>query len=74
MGESWKPVEWQYQKNTAANAVRRIKGVRGVTNMILLQAARRACEIKRRFRMPSGATPKSMPIASLSKRRGSEVI
>src|SRR4030081_2163166 len=30
-------VEWQYQKNTAENAVRRLKGVRGVINHIVLK-------------------------------------
>src|ERR1700730_11007099 len=29
-------VEWQYQKNTAESAVRRIKGVKGVSNLIQL--------------------------------------
>jgi osmotically-inducible protein OsmY len=42
-------VEWQYQKNTAANAVRRIKGVRGVTNMILLKPRAEPAEIKRKI-------------------------
>lgn len=30
-------VEWQYQRQTAENAVRRIKGVKGVSNTILLK-------------------------------------
>ena len=37
-------VEWQYQRSTAENAVRRIKGVKGVSNLIQLKpraAARR---------------------------------
>jgi osmotically-inducible protein OsmY len=39
-------VEWQYQKNTAENAVRRIKGVKGVTNLILLKPRAQPSEIK----------------------------
>ena len=30
-------VEWQYQRSTAENAVRRIKGVKGVTNSVTLK-------------------------------------
>src|SRR6202158_5311175 len=30
-------VEWQYQRQTAENAVRHVKGVRGVSNMIQLK-------------------------------------
>jgi osmotically-inducible protein OsmY len=39
-------VEWQYQKNTAETAVRRIKGVKGVINSITLQPRATAQEIK----------------------------
>jgi osmotically-inducible protein OsmY len=39
-------VEWQYQKNTAEDAVRRIKGVKGVTNSILLKPRAQPSEIK----------------------------
>jgi osmotically-inducible protein OsmY len=39
-------VEWQYQKNTAETAVRRIKGVKGVINSITLQPRATAREIK----------------------------
>jgi osmotically-inducible protein OsmY len=42
-------VEWQYQKNTAENAVRRIKGVRGVSNMILLKPRAEPSEIKKKI-------------------------
>ena len=42
-------VEWQYQKNTAESAVRRIKGVNGVTNMILLKPRAQPAEIKRKI-------------------------
>ena len=39
-------VEWQYQKNTAENAVRRIKGVKGVSNLIVLKPSAEPTEIK----------------------------
>src|SRR5690242_1751935 len=39
-------VEWQYQKNTAENAVRRIKGVKGVSNPIVLKPSAEPTEIK----------------------------
>jgi osmotically-inducible protein OsmY len=39
-------VEWQYQKNTAENAVRRIKGVKGVSNLIVLKPRAEPTEIK----------------------------
>jgi osmotically-inducible protein OsmY len=42
-------VEWQYQKNTAETAVRRIKGVKGVTNYISLKPRAEPAEIKRKI-------------------------
>jgi osmotically-inducible protein OsmY len=39
-------VEWQYQKNAAENAVRRIKGVKGVSNLIVLKPRVQPEEIK----------------------------
>jgi osmotically-inducible protein OsmY len=39
-------VEWQYQKNTAENAVRRIKGVKRVSNLIVLKPRAEPTEIK----------------------------
>lgn len=42
-------VEWQYQKNTAENAVRRIKGVKGVTDLIHLKPRAEPAEIKRKI-------------------------
>jgi osmotically-inducible protein OsmY len=43
------PVEWQYQRNTAEAAVRRIKGVRGVSNLIQLKPRVQPSEIKRKI-------------------------
>jgi osmotically-inducible protein OsmY len=42
-------VEWQYQKNTAETAVRRIKGVKGVSNLILLKPRAQPGEIKKKI-------------------------
>ena len=42
-------VEWQYQKNTAENAVRRIKGVKGVSNLISLKPRAEPSEIKKKI-------------------------
>lgn len=42
-------VEWQYQRNTAENAVRRIKGVKGVNNSISLKPQVEPSEIKRKI-------------------------
>ena len=42
-------VEWQYQRTTAENAVRRIKGVKGVTNSIKLEPKAKPTEIKRKI-------------------------
>jgi hypothetical protein len=56
-------VEWQYQKNTAESAVRRIKGVKGVSNMILLKPRVEPAEIKKKIqRTRSSAMPKSTRI------------
>jgi osmotically-inducible protein OsmY len=42
-------VEWQYQRQTAENAVRRIKGVKGVINSIILKPKAAPAEIKRKI-------------------------
>ena len=42
-------VEWQYQRNTAETAVRRIKGVRSVSNLIQLKPRAQPSEIKRKI-------------------------
>ena len=42
-------VEWQYQKNTAVTAVRRLTGVRGVTNSIMLKPRAEPSDIKRKI-------------------------
>jgi osmotically-inducible protein OsmY len=42
-------VEWQYQRQTAESVVRRIKGVKGVGNMILLRPRAEPTEVKRKI-------------------------
>jgi osmotically-inducible protein OsmY len=42
-------VEWQYQKNTAETAVRRIKGVKGVDNHIVLKPRAEPSEIQKKI-------------------------
>jgi len=42
-------VEWQYQKVTADNAVRRVKGVKGVTNIIALKPRAEPAEIQKKI-------------------------
>ena len=42
-------VEWQYQKTTAENVVRRVKGVKGVTNVIAVKPKMEPSELKRKI-------------------------
>jgi osmotically-inducible protein OsmY len=42
-------VEWQYQRSTAEHAARRIKGIKGVSNLIQLRPRAEPSEIKRKI-------------------------
>jgi osmotically-inducible protein OsmY len=42
-------VEWQYQKNTADSAVRKVKGVKGVTNVITMKPKVQPSELQRKI-------------------------
>jgi osmotically-inducible protein OsmY len=42
-------VEWQYQKTTAENAVRRVKGVKGVTNVVTVKPKVEPSELQRKI-------------------------
>jgi osmotically-inducible protein OsmY len=42
-------VQWNYQRDTAHNAVRWLKGVKGVSNLILLKPAVAPSEVKRKI-------------------------
>ena len=60
-------VEWQYQKNTAETAVRRIKEVRGVINSITLRPRVKPDDIKRKIEDAFRRTLKSTPTGSRLK-------
>lgn len=42
-------VEWQYQKSTAEYVARKLKGVKGVTNVIAVKPAVEPSELKRKI-------------------------
>jgi osmotically-inducible protein OsmY len=42
-------VEWQFERTIAENTVRRLKGVRGITNSIVLKPRAQPSEIKRKI-------------------------
>ena len=42
-------VEWQYQKSTAENAVRKVKGIKGVTNVIMVKPKAEPSDLKRKI-------------------------
>jgi osmotically-inducible protein OsmY len=52
-------LEWQYQRQTAEKAVRRIKGVKGVSNTVVLKPRVEPTEIKRKI---EGALQRSAEI------------
>lgn len=54
-------VEWNYQRERAESAVRRLRGVKGVTNLIELQPRVPPSEIKGRSRRPFAEAPMWTP-------------
>ena len=42
-------VEWHYQRQSAETAVRRVKGVRGVSNLVLVKPSASPWEVKRKI-------------------------
>ncbi|MDB5610023.1 MAG: Ornithine aminotransferase [Bradyrhizobium sp.] len=42
-------VEWQYQKTTAENAMRKVKGVKGVTNVVTVKPKVEPSELQRKI-------------------------
>lgn len=42
-------VEWQYQKESAEKAVRHVKGIKGVTNLIIVKPQVQPTEVKRKI-------------------------
>jgi osmotically-inducible protein OsmY len=67
-------VEWQYQRQTAENAVRRIKGVKGVTNLITLRPRVEPAEIKRKIQEAFRRSAEIDANRITVETRGSEVI
>ena len=67
-------VAWQYQKTAAENAVRGIKGVRGISNLIALRPTTQASEIKTKileaFRRNAEVDAKRIQVEA----NGSEVV
>jgi len=66
--------EWQYQKTTAENAVRKVKGVKGVTNSIVLKPQVTPSDIQRKiqeaFKRNAGVDANRITVET----NGSEVV
>lgn len=66
--------EWQYQKTTAENAVRKIKGVKGVTDVIRLQPALQPTDIQRKIQEAFKRSAEIDANRITVEAKGSEVI
>jgi len=66
--------EWQYQRNTAETAVRRIKGVKGVINSIVLKPRAEPNEIKKKIQEAFGRNAEVDANRVTVEANGSEVI
>src|SRR6201996_1122922 len=66
--------EWQYQKTTAESAVRKIKGVKGVTNVIQLKPAVQPTDIKRKIQEAFKRSAEVDADRITVEAKGSEVI
>jgi osmotically-inducible protein OsmY len=67
-------VEWQYQRQTAEVAVRRIKGVKGVSNLIQLKPRARPDEIKKKIEEAFKRSAEVDANRIMVETNGSEVI
>ena len=67
-------VEWQFQRQTAENAVRRIKGVKGVSNTIQLKPRAEPLEIKRRIQDAFRRSAEVDANRIMVETKGSEVV
>ncbi|WFU34387.1 BON domain-containing protein [Bradyrhizobium brasilense] len=67
-------LEWQYQKTTAENAVRNVKGVKGVTNVISLKPKVEPTDIQRRIQEAFKRNAEVDANRIAVETRGSEVI
>jgi osmotically-inducible protein OsmY len=66
--------EWQYQKTTAENAVRKVKGVKGVTNVIQLKPAVQPADIQRKIQNAFKRSAEIDANRITVEAKGSEVI
>ncbi|PAY10494.1 MULTISPECIES: BON domain-containing protein [Bradyrhizobium] len=66
--------EWQYQKTTAENAVRKIKGVKDVTNVIQLKPAVQPTDIQRKIQEAFKRSAEVDANRITVEAKGSEVI
>jgi osmotically-inducible protein OsmY len=66
--------EWQYQKTTAESAVRKIKGVKGVTNVIRLKPAVQPTDIQRKIQEAFKRSAEVDANRITVEAKGSEVI
>jgi osmotically-inducible protein OsmY len=67
-------VEWQYQRQTAENAVRRIKGVKGVSNLIQLKPRAEPEQIKKKIQEAFRRNAELDANRIMVETNGSEVI
>jgi osmotically-inducible protein OsmY len=67
-------VEWQYQRQTAEKAVRRIKGVKGVSNLIQLKPRAQPEDIKRKIQEAFKRNAEVDANRIMVETNGSEVI
>jgi osmotically-inducible protein OsmY len=67
-------VEWQYQRQTAETAVRRIRGVKGITNSIQVKPHIEASEIKREIQEAFRRSAEIDANRITVETRGSEVV
>jgi osmotically-inducible protein OsmY len=66
--------EWQYQKTTAESAVRKIKGVKGVTNVVQLKPAVQPTDIQRKIQEAFKRSAEVDADRITIEAKGSEVI
>jgi osmotically-inducible protein OsmY len=67
-------VEWQYQRQTAEKTVRRIKGVKGVSNLIQLRPRAQPEDIKRKIQEAFKRNAEVDANRIMVETNGSEVI
>jgi osmotically-inducible protein OsmY len=66
--------EWQYQKNIAESAVRRVRGVKGVSNMIAVEPRAKPAEIQNKIQQAFRRNAEVDANRIVVETNGSEVI